>query len=155
MTARPLHHIRQNIVSYIALFFAVTGTSVAAVSLAKHSIDPVNLNGRYIGGYVRAWVSVAANGPVTASGGGVRVQRDFNIAPGHYIIDWHPRPTSSCSAIGSVGIGLGSGPAPGYVVAGTGYSRGRGEQSAVQVYNAQGQATALSYDLELVCATPR
>jgi len=153
MTARPLHHIRLNIVSYIALFFAVTGTSVAAVSLAKHSIDPVNLNGRYFGGYARAWVSVAANGPVTASGGGVRVQRDFNVAPGHYIIDWRPRPTGKCAAIGSVDIGPVL--APGYVVAATGYSRGRGEQSSVQVYNAQGQAATLPYDLELVCATPR
>jgi len=154
MSGRPLHHhIRRNIVSYIALFFALTGTSVAAVSLANHSIDPVSLNGRYIGGYVRAWVSVAANGPVTASGGGVRVQRDFNIAPGHYIIDWRPRPTGKCTAIGSVD--LNGGLVPGYMTAQAGYSRGRGEQSSVQVYNAQGQAAALPYDLELICATPR
>jgi hypothetical protein len=34
-------------------------------------------------------------------------------------------------------------------------SKGRGEQSIVQTYNAQGQPTALPYDVELLCSTPR
>jgi hypothetical protein len=150
-TAR--RHVRQNAVAYIALFIALGGTSYAAFGIVNHSITPVKLNPRYIGGYVRAWASVNANGRVAASAGGVRVLPDPNVAPGHYIIDWHPRPTSRCTAVGSVD--LSDGLIPGYVIAGTGASPGRGEQSAVQTYNPQGQAAALAYDVELLCSTPR
>jgi hypothetical protein len=45
--------------------------------------------------------------------------------------------------------------APGYLIAGAGASRALGEQSVVQTYNAQGQTTALAFDVELVCSTPR
>ena len=69
MHRRIIHSLRSNVVSYLALFLALGGTSVAAVSLANHSIDPVKLDARNIGGYVRAWVSINANGRVTASGG--------------------------------------------------------------------------------------
>ena len=151
---RLLHHIRHNVVAYIALFVALAGTSYAAVSIPNHSISPVKLNRHSIGGYVRAWVSVNANGHVAASAGGVRVLPDFNVAPGHYIIDWHPKPTSRCTAIGSVDF-TGGAPVAGYVIAGAASSPRRGEQSAVQTYNAFGQPAALAYDVELLCATPR
>jgi hypothetical protein len=78
---------------------------------------------------------------------------DSDVAPGHYIIDWHPRPTSPCEAIGAIDIGSQS--TPGSVLAQTAASKGRGEQSAVQTYNAQGQAAVLPYDIQLICSTPR
>lgn len=146
-------HFRENVIAYLALFVALGGTSYAAVTLPNHSIDPVKLNPRYIGGYVRAWVSVNASGRVTASGGRVRVIPDPDVAPGHYIIDWRPRPTSRCGPIGSVDFS--AGPVPGYVIAEAGTSHERGEQSAVQTYNAQGMPAALAFDLMLVCSTPR
>ena len=148
-----LDHARRNVVAWVALFVAVGGTSYAAVAISNHSITPVKLNPSYIGGYARAWISVNANGRVAASAGGVRVLPDPNVAPGHYIVDWHPRPTSRCTAIGSVD--LSDGLIPGYVTAETAASPGRGEQSAVQTFNPQGQPAALPYDLELLCATPR
>jgi hypothetical protein len=151
---RLLVHVRRQAVGYVALVVALGGTSYAAVAISNHSINPVNLNPRNIGGYVRAWVSVNASGRVTASGGGVRVIVDSAVAPGHYIIDWHPRPSSPCQAVGSVGLTRGA-LAPGYLIAGSAASRARGEQSVVQTYNAQGQPTALTFDVELVCSTPR
>ena len=150
---RLLKHARANVVAYLALFVALGGSSYAAFDLPNHSIDPVKLNPRTIGGYVRAWASVSATGRVTASGGGVRVLVDSAVAPGHYIIDWSPRPSSSCEATGSVDIGEKA--SPGTVSTQSAASRGRGEQSAVQTYDAQGQPAALPYDIQLICSTPR
>lgn len=156
---RLLAHLRRHAIAVTALacsLLALAGASYAAFELPNHSIDPVKLNPRNIGGYVRAWVSVKANGRVIAAGGGVRVLRDFNLSQGHYIIDWHPRPTSACEASGSVDLaGAGGASIPGYVLAQAGASRGRGEQSTVQTYNAQGQPTALPFDVQLICSTPR
>ena len=159
MPARVLNYLGHHAIAVTALIcslLALAGASYAALVVADHSVDPVSLNPRYIGGYVRAWVSVDASGQVTASGGGVRVLGDSDVAPGHYIIDWRPRPTSPCEAIG--GVDFTNGPVPGYVIAEAfdgGRGGGRGEQSTVQTYSPQGQPTALAYDLELICSTPR
>lgn len=151
---RLLNHMRTNVVAYLALFVALGGSSYAAFELPNHSIDPVKLDPHSIGGYVRAWASVNSNGRVTASGGGVRVLVDSGVAPGHYIVDWSPRPTTPCQAVGSVGL-TGGALAPGYLIAGSAASRARGEQSVVQTYNAQGQPAALTFVVDLVCSTPR
>jgi hypothetical protein len=151
---RLLSHARSNLIAYVALFVALGGTSYATISISNHSITPVKLDPRDIGGYVRAWASVTATGRVGASAGGVRVIPDPGVAPGHYIIDWHPRPTSPCTAVGSVDF-TGGAPVAGYVIAGAASSPGRGEQSTVQTYDPQGQPTALAYDVELLCGTPR
>jgi hypothetical protein len=150
---RLLVHVRRQAVGYVALMVALGGTSYAAFDLPNHSIDPAKLNPRSIGGYLRSWASVNANGRVTASGGGVRVLVDSAVAPGHYIIDWRARPSSPCEATGSVD--LGGGLVPGYLSSQTAHTRVRGEQSIVQTYNAPGQPTALAFDIELVCATSR
>jgi len=71
-----LDHARRNGVAWVALFVALGGSSVAAVSLANHSIDPVKLNPNSIGGYTRAWVSVTATGRITVSTAKVRVVAD-------------------------------------------------------------------------------
>lgn len=153
---RLLVHVRGQAVGYVALLVALGGTSYAAVSLPNHSVDPVTLNPRFIGGYVRGWASVNANGRVTASGGGVKVLVDSGVEPGHYIIDWRPKPTTGCTSIGGVNLRGAGGPSvPGYLVTQSGASRARGEQTAVQAYNAQGQPTALAFDVELLCSTPR
>jgi hypothetical protein len=150
---RLLVHVRRQAVGYVALMVALGGTSYAAFDLPNHSIDPVKLNPRTIGGYVRAWASASSNGRVTASGGGVRVLVDSGVAPGHYIVDWRANPTSRCVATGSVD--LSGGLVPGYVTSQTAHTRVQGEQSIVQTYNAQGQPTALAFDIELICSTPR
>jgi hypothetical protein len=153
---RAIGYLAHHAIAFTALGFsllALAGASYAAMGLANHTIDPVKLNPRYIGGYVRAWASVGAGGRVIASGGRVRVQIDRAVGPGHYVIDWRSRPTSACRATGSVD--LSGGLTPGYVIAQTAATRVRGEQSIVQTYSAQGQPAALSFDVVLLCATPR
>jgi hypothetical protein len=149
-------HLRANVIAYLALFVALGGTGYAAIRLSKHSINPVNFNSRQIGGYVREWATVGASGKVSASGGHVRVLPDPGIAPGHYIVDWSPRPNTPCEVSGSVDlIGAGGTAVPGYVETSSGSSPGRGEQTAIQIYDAQGQPTALAFDVQLICSTPR
>lgn len=159
MPRAPLEYARRHSIALLALacsLLALGGSAYAAFHIANHSIDPVKLNPRYIGGYVRGWVSVSADGRVTASGGKERVQPDPGVAPGHYIINWRPRPTSKCEATGGVDLSTSGGPSvPGYVVTQSFASRALGEQTAVQVYDSQGHPAMLAYDLQLICATPR
>lgn len=74
---RILAHARSNAVAYVSLFVALGGTSYAAVTLPagsvgnrqlrNHSITPVKLDRTAIGGYVRYWARIDANGNVVAS----------------------------------------------------------------------------------------
>jgi hypothetical protein len=66
MLTRPLHHLRDNLVAYLALFVALGGTSYAALTISgaqirNHSIDAVKLNPRSIAASVRAWANVQWN----------------------------------------------------------------------------------------------
>jgi hypothetical protein len=152
MHRRIRQHFGSNVVAYLALFLAMGGTSVAAVSLANHSIDPVKLDPRNIGGYVREWASVSANGRVAASGGRVTV-RTGSAFPGRYYFTWHTRLTSPCTVIGSVDTG--SGNTPGYVTGGFAGVPKHNPTSIAVTYNAQGQATPQPFEVELFCSTPR
>jgi hypothetical protein len=70
-------HARGNAIAYLALFVALGGTSYAAVSLPdgsvgnrqlrNHSITPAKFDRNAIGGYVRYWARVDANGKLVAS----------------------------------------------------------------------------------------
>ena len=152
MHRRILPHLRSNVVAYLALFLAMGGTSVAAVGLANHSIDPVKLDPSAIGGYVRAWASVDANGHVAASGGRVTV-RTGSAFPGRYFFTWHTKPSGACRVIGSVDTGAGG--VPGYLTGGfTGVPR-NAPTGIVYTYDSQGQPTPQPFDVELVCSTPR
>jgi len=145
-----LDRARRNVVAWVALFVALGGTSVAAVSLANHSIDPVKLDPRTIGGYVREWASVDANGHVTASGGRVTVR--LEPFPGRYYVSWRTHPTSPCTVVGNVDTGRGS--APGYLTGGVNTVGGR-TASILDTYDPQGQLSPLPFEVELLCATPR
>jgi len=153
MTHRILSRIRANIVAYLALFLALTGTSVAAVSLANHSVDPIKLDPRNIGGYVREWASVNANGHVAASGGRVTVNAELNVFPGRYFFRWHTRLTSGCTVIGSVNNGNGATAAAGYLTAGLAEPRRAQPTTVVDTYNAQ--ASRRRRPLRLSCCAPR
>jgi hypothetical protein len=153
MPHRILSHLRSNAIAYAALLLSMTGTSVAAVDLANHSIDPVKLDARYIGGYVREWASVDANGHVTASGGRVTVRMQaFGALPGHYYVTWHTRVTSSCAVIGSVEDESLAG---GYLTGSFIGKPAAAPRSIIATYDPQGQATNEPFVAELVCATPR
>jgi hypothetical protein len=153
MHHRILSRIRANIVSYLALFLALTGTGVAALSLANHSIDPIKLNDRNIGGYVREWASVNANGNMVASGGRVTVRVEPSAFPGRYYFRWHTKLTSRCTVIGSVNGGNGT--TPGYLTAGLAAPPRAQPSGIINTYNSQGQPTSQPFEVELLCATPR
>jgi len=154
MHHRILSRIRANIVAYLALFLALTGTSVAAVGLANHAIDPVKLDPRNIGGYVRSWASVNANGHVIASGGPLTVRTEpGGEFPGRYFFTWHTKLTGPCTVIGNVDDG--SGGSPGYLTADFAAPRRAKPTSIVDTYNPQGQPTQQPFEVELLCATPR
>ena len=154
MHRRIRQHFGSNVVAYLALFLAMGGTSVAAVSLANHSIDPVKLDPRNIGGYVREWASVSANGRVAASGGRVTVRTEPGGAfPGRYFFTWHTKLTSACTVIGNVDTG--SGQTPGYLTSDLVALRKAAPTSIVNTYDPQGQLTPQAFEVELLCATPR
>ena len=76
---RLITHLRANLVGWVALFVALGGTGYAAISIPRnsvgaaqirnHSITPVKFNPSAIGGSVRAWAIISANGQVFASSG--------------------------------------------------------------------------------------
>lgn len=148
---RVVTHLRRNVVAYIALFVALGGTSYAAVSVANHSLVPKNFNPKYIGGYVRAWASVGADGRVLSSAGSVQAGLD-PVITGHYIISWQPRPSSKCTAIGTIATYQSL--TPGYMIVEAYRTASRGQQTLVQTYNSQGQKTAFPFNVALVCSTP-
>jgi hypothetical protein len=153
MHHRILRHLRANVVAYLALFLALGGTSVAAVSLANHSINPIELNPRNIGGYVREWASVNANGRVVASGGRVTVRVEPSAFPGRYFLTWHTKLTGPCRVLGSVDTGAGG--VPGYLTGGFSGIPRTAPTGIVYTYSAQGQPTPAPFDVELLCSTPR
>ena len=85
MPDRPLHHIRNNAVGYIALFVALGGTGYAALSLpansvgtrqlrsgavtsrkiAKGAVAASALDPKSIAGHIADWAQIRADGKVT------------------------------------------------------------------------------------------
>jgi hypothetical protein len=74
---RLLTHAKNNAIALLALFVALGGTSYAAIAipagsvgtrqLKNHSISPIKLDRNSIGGYVRYWARVSADGKLIAS----------------------------------------------------------------------------------------
>ena len=74
---RLLTHAKHNAISLLALFVALGGTSYAAIAipagsvgtrqLRNHSISPIKLDRNSIGGYIRYWARVSADGQLIAS----------------------------------------------------------------------------------------
>jgi hypothetical protein len=103
MPDRALHHIRSNVVGYIALFVALSGTSYAALTISgsqirNRTIDAIKLNPKTISASIRAWVIVqaAADGAKSsASSSRVRVSA---IGNGESITWPHLRFGRNCMA---------------------------------------------------------
>ena len=153
-----LSHVRRHAVGYVALFVALGGTSYAALNLSDHSINPVKLNPRRFGGYVRAWATVTAEGRVVSSSNksvGVSMHRP-PVPPGDYDVFWHARPASRCTAVVNVDASAVSvaGMAPGTAIGQTTHRRGHDEETTVLTYDATGRAKALPFDVALLCSVP-
>ena len=112
--SRLLRHLRGNVIAYLALFIALGGTSYAAFSvpdgsvgagaIRNHAIQPVKFDPRLIGGVVRAWAKVAADGRLLSGSRGAGAGYNGPGAPGTYGVVW-PRPRARfqrCAGIASV-----------------------------------------------------
>jgi hypothetical protein len=109
---RFLHHLRSNLVAYLALFVALGGTSYAAFripagsvgsrQLKNHSISPIKFARSQIAGYVRDWATIDTAGHLTGSSPRAHLvgwidQPETPVAGG--LVSWgQPIPTS-CFAL--------------------------------------------------------
>jgi hypothetical protein len=174
---RLTNHLRHNLIAWIALFVALGGTGYAAVSLPRnsvgpaqlrnHSIDPVKLNPKTIGGSVRAWAIVSADGKVLAGSGRPTVVTN-SVEPGFYGMRWGVVFPSTCATIANIDERSGptetvttpGGPQPvaaGYVSEVSSNTSLRPSKprrlsgSGFVTFNQSGQPTALGFDVAVIC----
>ena len=118
MPDRPLHHIRNNAVGYIALFVALGGTSYAALTiapgsvgtrqlrngavtsskLAKHAVTAASLDPASIAGHIADWAQIRADGHVTTSSPKATVTSS-DPTRGLYQVSWHRSIPARCVAV--------------------------------------------------------
>lgn len=176
---RVIHHLRANLVGWLALFVALTGTSYAAVSIPRgsvgarqiknHSIGPVKFNRSQINGSVRAWAIIGASGRVIAGAGKPTVTTTPGV-PGNYGIRWGVRLPKACATVANIdarsGMPTETAPLPGRgsenIEAGyasevhtqTVLRRGRPRylsSTGLVTLNQSGQPTALAFDVAVTC----
>lgn len=159
MLNRVVHHIRSNVVAYIALFVALGGTSYAALKLPansvgtrqikNHSITPIKLDPNKTAAVVRFWARVSfvpgRGEQVVASRPRARVITwDSQGDTGE--LSWRRNIEASCFALASSAAGFARAqlfPLP----------KGR---SFVQftAYSPSGQPTLGSVDIAVLCPQP-
>ena len=91
--SRAFNHFKSNLVAYIALFVALGGTGYAATTLRansvgnrqlkNHSVSAIKLDRNSIGGYVRYWARISADGKVIAA------------RPRAHLVGWQTAPTAA------------------------------------------------------------
>jgi hypothetical protein len=155
---RALAHVRHNLIAYLALFIALGGTSYAAISIPRnsvgaaqlknHSITPAKLSPSAIGGYVRAWAIVNANGTIVRSSEKATSSVQ-NGDPGGYSIYWSSRFPADCPTVASVNnLNEGTGYATRVV---TGANPREPSYTGVSTFNMAGEPTPLAFNVVVVC----
>jgi hypothetical protein len=156
-----LTFIRHNTIALIALFFALGGTSYAALNLPagsvgtkqlrNHSVTPSKLDPGSIGGYIRYWAEIAADGNVVASRPHATIMGNgWSTVPGASggVVTWHEPIPSTCVVLATAGTYSPPAPASGV------YTRilpvHRGVPKTVLV----SPATAESVDVLVICPQP-
>jgi hypothetical protein len=176
---RLITHLRANLVGWVALFVALGGTGYAAIRIPRNSvgaaqirnrsITPVKFNPSAIGGSVRAWAIIRADGSVIASAGKPTVQVSDG-APGAYGIQWGVSLPKTCATVATIDArspaptetvplpgGTTQGVVAGYVsqvhtqtVTRTTKPR-RVAATGLVTLNQVGQPTALAFDVAVIC----
>lgn len=169
---RILHHLRSNLIAYLALFVALGGTSYAAASLPagsvgtrqlrNHSITPIKF-GAGIGGTVRAWAIVSAKAKLIAGNPRPKVGNDA-YGPGSYTLIWPHRLPRRCATIASIdGRSSKTESVPVSGVASQPVTAGYASQVGTRPYtkgtsisflitlNQDGQVTPLAFDVAVIC----
>lgn len=112
-----MHHLRSNVIAYLALIVALGGTSYAAINLpansvgsrqlkngsvttdklANGSVTPKKLDGTTIGGSVLHWAFIDSNGQVIGGSRGTKSSLTHGFLP--YKISWGDRFSHSCAVL--------------------------------------------------------
>jgi hypothetical protein len=168
MINRLFKHVRSNAIAYAALFIALGGTGYAALSLpagsvgtrqlrtkavtgdklANRAVTPSKLDSKLIGGSVRHWIRVSAQGKVESSSS----RADVTGSPPHggYVITWSDTFSRRCVAVATpIASMLLGGASSGYANA---LVRGaRPTEVWVDTYNAAGQPSPAAFSLAVIC----
>jgi hypothetical protein len=165
---RLVSHVRSNVIAYLALFVSLGGSSYAAArlapgsvgttqlrngavtvnKLAKRSVTPAKLDAKAIGGTVRHWAQINADGTIEGSSSKARVIG----APeqGGYVISWFDTFSNHCAAVATpVGSALVLGPSSGY--ANARIAGAHATLITVDTYNAQGQPSPAAFSVAVIC----
>lgn len=149
--------LRGNAIALTALFVALGGTSYAVASLPAGSVGvrqirngavtPIKLDRGQIGGTVRAWAYVSADGKLLA-GHGLTAARSSGSDYGLTLRDQHDR---GCAATASVAYQVSTAPfAPGSAPAVLSFNP-RPAGVVVNTFNAAGQPARLPFVVEVLC----
>ena len=111
---RILHHLRANVIAYLALFIALGGTSyaftlpagsVGSRELKNHSITPIKFDPRSIAAYVRAWAVIKNGNHVVSSRPKARVV-GWDPSFGAGVVSWGHAIQRACFPVASGGTDL-------------------------------------------------
>lgn len=161
MIARLLEHVRSNVIAYLALLLSMLALSggayaawvvpphsVGALQLRNHSVGAPKLDPRTIGGSIRHWAQVGAQGNVVSSSSRAHdtgIPRD-----GDYLINWSDTFSNRCIPVATV-IGTGGVLSP---PAGFANARIVGTHPTrvwVSTYTAQGVSHPAPVSIAIVC----
>ena len=162
MFIRLLGHARSNVVAYLALVLAglaLAGGAYAALSLPagsvgarqirNHSIGPVKLDPRAIGGSVRHWARVDATGTIVAASGRAKLTAGAP-SEGAYLITWSDTFSDRCAAIATVlGPVAGLGASPGFANARVTGAHPTGV--FVSTYGTDGRQAPAPFSVVVIC----
>lgn len=161
MFVRLLDHVRSKAISYIALSmsflglaggayaaFSVPPNSIGARQLRNHSITPVKLDPRAIGGSVRHWAQVNAAGDIVTSSSRAH---DTGVAPdGDYLITWSDTFPAGCVPVATV-LGTATLLSPANGFANARVTGGHPTRVWVSTYNAQGASKPEPFSVAVIC----
>lgn len=161
MFVRLIDHARRNVIAYIALAMsclALAGGAYAALTLPpnsvgarqirNHSVGPVKLDPRSIGGVVRHWAQVNADGTVAHSSSRAR---DTGVAPdGDYVINWGDTLPAGCTPVATV-LGTAALLSPPAGFANARITGRRPTRVWVSTYDAQGVSKPEPFSLAVIC----
>jgi len=146
---RLSHHLRSNLVAYLALFVALGGTSYAAVNLPtgsvgnrqikNHSITPIKFDPSRIKGSLRYWAVIDGNGRVLESSS--PRPRTFGFGSGGGVVNWGPL-HQICFPLATL-----NDVAPGFV------STLLAGDLRVQTYDLSGAPAARTVDVAMFCTS--
>ncbi len=165
---KTLTFIRHNVISLLALFVALGGTSYAAFSLppgsvgtrelrngsvtngklAKRAVTAANLDPRSIAGHIADWAQIRADGHVVSSSPRASVS-STDPTRGLFRVSWHRSIPSNCIAIANPVNVAPIAPASASTFGPAGH--GRSANLLVETFDGTGNNVPLSVNVVVIC----